>query len=103
VFYSTCELRDGKTFDDLSAGLKEWKVLKDKNGIDFSLRVLAPHAAVDARLKAFVMEGSSSTFVSYATAWEWWYKDKDALALSAKLDEVYTCTATSLYRVDSIF
>lgn len=103
VFYATCELRDGKTTDDLSAGLNEWKALKDKNGLDFSLRVLTPHTAADTRLNVFVLEGSSSTFVSYAKGFEWWYTNNDAQSMSLKLDEIYTCTSSSLYRVNSVF
>jgi len=101
VNYSQCELKEGKTLADVSTFFDEWKVTKTKAGIDFSVRILTPHAAKKFNARTFLLVGNSSNFKSYGEAYEWWYTDKEAMVLIEKFNEIGTCTSGSIYRVSS--
>ena len=65
-------INDGKTIEDVQAWVKDWRVLKTDNGVDYRVRLLVPHADNNLGANEFFIEGGSSTLASYAAAWDWW-------------------------------
>ena len=98
MHYTKCELNDGKTVADAQAWVDAWRVLKEKEGIDYKVRLLIPHADNDLGADEFFIEGASSTLDSYAKAWTWWYSDPDALKSNAQLTAAATCNSGAVYR-----
>ena len=94
--YSLCTLNDGKTMMDAQDWLNSWRTLAAAEKMDYTIRLLIPHASTDD-LGQFYIEGSSPTLSSYAKAWEWWYSDADALKSNDELVSVAACGANSIY------
>lgn len=98
MHYSKCSVAEGKTIADVQAWVKDWSALKKKQGIDYRLRILLPHADTNAGANEFFLEGGSSTLQSYAAAWDWWYTDADAAKSNAQLIAAATCDSGAVYR-----
>ena len=95
--YSLCTLNDGKTMVDAQTWLENWRKIAAAEKIDYSIRLLLPHASTEA-LGQFYIEGSSPTLTTYAKAWEWWYSDdSDAVKSNAELNGTAACGANSIY------
>ena len=98
MHYSKCKLNDGKTIADVQTWLTSWRSLAKKNGIEYRLRVLLPHADSQLALDQFFIEGGSPTLQSSASAWQWWYTDAAALESNAQLTAAAACDSAALYR-----
>ena len=98
MHYSRCTLVDGKTIDDVQAWVKDWRALKTKEGVDYRVRLLVPHADPNLGTGEFFIEGGSSTLASYAAAWSWWYSDPDAAKSGDQLNAAATCDSGVVYR-----
>jgi len=98
MHYSKCKTNSGKTIADVQTWLKDWRALAKKEGIEYQIRLLIPHA--DSQLKAdeFFIEGGSATLQSYAKAWDWWYTDPDAAASNKQLTAATTCDSGAVFR-----
>ena len=94
--YSLCTLNDGKTMANAQQWLTDWRDLAKKEDIDYTIRLLVPHASTE-QADQFFIEGSSPTLSSYAAAWEWWYSDDDAAESNEQLVGVAACGANSIY------
>ena len=94
--YSLCTLNDGKSMADAQAWVEGWRKLAAAEDIDYSLRLLLPHASPES-LGQFFIEGSSPTLSAHAAAWEWWYSDEDAAASNAQLTAAASCGSQSIY------
>ncbi len=98
MHYNKCKLVEGKTIDDVQAWVKDWRVLKTEKKIDYRVRILIPHADNDLAADEFFLEGGSSTFQSYAAAWNWWYTDTAAAKSADQLNKAATCDSGVVYR-----
>ena len=98
MHYSKCQLAEGKTIDDAMAWVTEWRTLVKAKGIDYSVRLLVPHADNDLGADEFFIEGGSSTLQSYAAAWDWWYTDAEAAKSADQLNAAATCDSGAVYR-----
>ena len=98
MHYSKCKTHDGKTITDVQTWLNDWRSLVKKEGIEYRLRLLLPHADSQLAANEFYIEGGSPTLQSYAKAWQWWYTDADAQASNAQLTAVATCDSGAVYR-----
>jgi len=96
--YSRCKLEAGKTVADVQAWVNAWRKLKASQKIDYEVRILQPHADNDLGVGEFFLEGRSSTLVSHAAAWTWWYSDEDALKSAAQLNAAASCDSGAIYR-----
>lgn len=98
MHYTQCKLNDGKTIADAQAWVNDWRVLKKKEGVDYRVRLLLPHADNTLSAGEFFIEGGSTTLESYAKAWNWWYTDADAAKSAAQLQAAATCNSGVVYR-----
>jgi hypothetical protein len=98
MHYSKCRTQDGKTIADVQAWLTSWRSLAKKNGIEYRVRLLLPHADSQLGAEEFYLEGGSPTLQSYAAAWQWWYTNADALASNAQLTAAADCDSGAVYR-----
>jgi hypothetical protein len=71
MHYSKCRTNDGKTIADVQTWLNEWRSLVKKEGIEYRVRLLVPHADSQLAANEFYIEGGSPTLQSYAKAWQW--------------------------------
>jgi len=100
MHYSKCKLVAGKTIDDVQAWVNDWRALKAKAGIDYKIRLLIPHADNDLGADEFFLEGRSSTLVSHAKAYTWWYSDSEAAKSGEQLNAAATCDSGVVYRTN---
>lgn len=98
MHYSKCKIAEGKTIADAQAWVKDWRALVKRDGIDYQIRLLVPHADNDLGADEFFLEGSSSTLQSHATAWDWWYTSADAAKSAAQLNAAASCDSGAIYR-----
>lgn len=98
MHYSKCKTNDGKTIADVQAWVDSWRVLSKKQGIEYKVRILLPHADSQLAANEFFIEGGSPTLQSYAAAWQWWYTAPEAQASNKKLTAATTCDSGSVYR-----
>jgi len=98
MHYSKCTINDGKTIADVQKWVNDWRALAKKEGTEYRVRLLIPHADSQLAANEFFIEGGSSTLQSYAKAWQWWYTDTDALASNAQLTAAATCDSGAVYR-----
>lgn len=98
MHYSKCSINDGKTIADTQAWVKSWRALAKKEGVEYRIRLLVPHADGQLAANEFFIEGGSPTLASYAKAWEWWYTDSDAAASNQQLIAAATCDSGAVYR-----
>ena len=104
ITYSKCALNDGKTLADVDKVFKSWRAVADKDGYkDYKIRILIPHAAVDAAASTFWLEGSAPSFARSGAAFDWWYSDSDAAASLAAMNRVFTCGLQEIFRTGSSF
>ena len=98
MHYSKCKTNDGKTIADVQTWLKDWRALAKKEGVEYRVRLLVPHADSQLHADEFYIEGGSPTLESYAKAWQWWYTDPDAAASNKQLTGAATCDSGAVYR-----
>ena len=98
MHYSKCKTNDGKTVADVQTWVNDWRSLAKKNGIEYRVRLLLPHADSQRAANEFFIEGGSPTLQSYAKAWDWWYTDADAAASNRQLTAAATCDSGAVYR-----
>jgi len=99
ISYNKCKVNAGKTFADVQAWLTDWRALVKKEGTDYKVRLLIPHADAQVSLSDFFLEGSTSTFESYGKAFQLWYGSSPAWkASSAQLTAAASCDGGSIYR-----
>jgi hypothetical protein len=98
MHYSKCKTNEGKTIADVQAWLDSWRILAKKNGIEYRVRLLLPHADSQLGADEFFIEGGSPTLQSYAKAWDWWYTDAAARASNTQLTAATTCDSGAVYR-----
>jgi hypothetical protein len=99
ISYNKCTVSAGKTFADVQAWLTDWRALVKKEGVDYQVRLLVPHADAQVGLADFFIEGSTSTFESYGKAFQLWYGSAPAWqASNAQLTAAASCDGGSIYR-----
>jgi hypothetical protein len=98
MHYSKCKTNDGKTIADVQTWLNDWRALAKKAGVEYRVRLLAPHADSQLGAGEFFIEGGSPTLASYAKAWDWWYTNADAAASNRQLIAAATCDSGAVYR-----
>lgn len=98
IQYNQCKLNAGKTMADVQAWLNDWRSLVKKEGIDYKIRLLLPHADPSVPQADFFIEGTTPTFESYGKAYQWWYTAPSAQSSNAQLTAAATCSAGSAYR-----
>jgi hypothetical protein len=98
IQYNKCKVNAGKSFADVRAWLNDWRGLVKKEGIDYRIRLLQPHADSTVAITDFFLEGTTPTFESYGKAYTWWYGAPAAEASNAQLTAAATCDAGSVYR-----
>lgn len=98
MHYSKCKTNQGKTIADVEAWMKDWRTLAKKEGIQYHVRILVPHADSQMKADEFFIESGSATLESYAKAWQWWYTDAEALASNKQLMGASTCDSGAVYR-----
>src|SRR5687767_7392448 len=97
MHYSKCHINDGKTIADVQAWVDAWRSLSKKEGIEYRVRIMLPHADSQLAIDDFYLEGGSPTLASYAAAWEWWYTDTEARASNAQLVAAASCDSGAVY------
>jgi hypothetical protein len=98
IQYNQCKINAGKTMADVQAWLTDWRSLVKKEGIDYKIRLLLPHADPQVPLTDFFIEGTTPTFDSYGKAYQWWYNAPSAQPSNARLTSAATCNSGSTYR-----
>jgi len=98
MHYSKCTLEAGKTIANVQAWVDAWRPLAKKHGVEYSVRLMLPHADSQLAANQFYIEGGSPTLQSYAAAWQWWYTHADALASNAQLTAAASCDSGAVYR-----
>lgn len=98
IQYNQCTINDGKTLADVQTWLNDWRGLAKKEGIDYRIRLLLPHADSQISLTKFFIEGTTPTFESYGKAYQWWYSAPSAQASNTQLTSAASCDAGSVYR-----
>ena len=98
LHYSKCKTNAGKTIADVQTWVKDWRVLAKKEGIEYHVRLLVPHADPQLKADEFFIESGSATLESYAKAWQWWYTDTDAAASNKQLTSAATSDSGAVYR-----
>lgn len=96
MHYSLCTLNDGQTLADAQAWVEDWRQLVEREGTNYKIRLLVPHASPEEPGQFFI-EGSSATLTTYAAAWEWWYGDQDAAASASQIESVAECDSGAVY------
>jgi hypothetical protein len=99
ISYNKCTVNAGKTFADVQKWLTDWRALVKKEGVDYEVRLLIPHADAQVSLTNFFLEGSTSTFESYGKAFQLWYGSAPGWqASNAQLTAAASCDGGSVYR-----
>ena len=98
IQYNQCKLNAGKTLADVQAWLNDWRGLAKKEGIQYKIRLLLPHAEPSLAINDFFIEGTTPTFESYGKAYQWWYAAPSAQSSNAQLTAAASCNAGSAYR-----
>ena len=98
IQYNRCKVNAGKTLADVRVWLNDWRALVKKEGIDYRVRLLQPHADPAIPLTDFFIEGTTSTFESYGKAQEWWYSAPAAQPSRAQLTSAAACDSGSMVR-----
>ena len=98
LHYSKCKTNSGKTLADVQTWVKDWRALAKKEGIEYRVRLLVPHADSQLHADEFFIESGAPTLQSYAKAWDWWYTDAEAAASNKQLTAATTCDSGAVYR-----
>ena len=98
VSYNKCTVSEGKTFADVQAWLTDWRAIAKKEGVDYEVRLLLPHADTSVSLTTFFLEGSTSSFESYGKAFQLWYTGAAFRDSNAQLTAAASCDGGSVYR-----
>ena len=98
MHYSKCKTNSGKTIADVQTWVKDWRALAKKEGVDYRIRILVPHADSQLGPDEFYIEGGSPTLETYAKAWNWWYTDPNAAASNKQLTGAAACDSGAVFR-----
>ena len=83
---------------DVRSWVTSWRAFAKKEGVEYRIRLLVPHADSQLAANEFFIEGGSPTLASYAKAWEWWYTDSDAATSNQQLTAATTCDTRAVHR-----